>query len=119
MFCGGEEKLGPGSLEQHFERRVASEPEEASQRLAPRADALINLPDEPVLPASAKLWLAALALSLGLRYEAPGRRLEPARYEPVPGTARSSAVIGAGQRTGETAMAGTGRRCCASGATSR
>ena len=66
---------------------------------------MIDLADEPVLPASAKLRLAALALSLGLRYEAPGPRLEPPRYEPVPSTGPKLAVIGTGKRTGKTAVA--------------
>jgi cyclic 2,3-diphosphoglycerate synthetase len=106
VFCGGEEKLGPGSLEQHYGRRVETDPAAALQRLAPRADAVIDLADEPVLPASAKLRLAALALSLGLRYEAPGTRLEPPRYEPVDFAGPKLAVIGTGKRTGKTAVAG-------------
>ncbi len=106
VFCGGEEKLGPGSLEEHYGRSVEIEPEEALRRLAPRAGALVDLADEPVLPASAKLRLAALALSLGLRYEAPGALLEPPRYEPVPFDGPKLAVIGTGKRTGKTAVAG-------------
>ena len=106
VFCGGEEKLGPGSLEQHYGRRVETDPAAALKRLAPRADAVIDLADEPVLPASAKLRLAALALSLGLRYEAPGARLEPPRYEPVDFAGPKLAVIGTGKRTGKTAVAG-------------
>ncbi len=78
----------------------------ALRRLAAAADAVIDLADEPVLPASAKLRLAALALSLGLRYEAPGARLEPPRYEPVPFDGPKLAVIGTGKRTGKTAVAG-------------
>jgi cyclic 2,3-diphosphoglycerate synthase len=105
VFCGGEEKLGPGTLEQHYGRPVETDPEEALRRLAPAADAVIDLADEPVLPSSAKLRLAALALSLGLRYEAPGARLEPPRYEPVPFDGPKLAVIGTGKRTGKTAVA--------------
>ena len=105
VFCGGEEKLGPGTLEQHYGRPVETDPDEALRRLAPAADAVIDLADEPVLPASAKLRLAALALSLGLRYEAPGARLEPPRYEPVPFDGPKLAVIGTGKRTGKTAVA--------------
>ena len=105
VFCGGEEKLGPGTLEQHYGRPVETDPEVALRRLAPAADAVIDLADEPVLPASAKLRLAALALSLGLRYEAPGARLEPPRYEPVPFDGPKLAVIGTGKRTGKTAVA--------------
>jgi cyclic 2,3-diphosphoglycerate synthetase len=106
VFCGGEEKLGPGALEDHYGRPVATDPEDALRRLAPVADTVIDLADEPVLPASAKLRLAALALSLGLRYEAPGARLEPPRYEPVPFDGPKLAVIGTGKRTGKTAVAG-------------
>jgi cyclic 2,3-diphosphoglycerate synthase len=106
IFCGGEEKLGPGSLEDHYGRPVDTDPDEALRRLAGEADAVLDLADEPVLPASAKLRLAALALSLGLRYEAPGARLDPPRYEPVPFDGPTLAVIGTGKRTGKTAVAG-------------
>jgi cyclic 2,3-diphosphoglycerate synthase len=106
VFCGGEEKLGRGSLEEHYGRPVETEPEEALRRLAPRADAVVDLADEPVLPASAKLRLAALALSLGLAYEAPGARLDPPSYEPVGFDGPKLAVIGTGKRTGKTAVAG-------------
>ncbi|HYN90897.1 MAG TPA: hypothetical protein VER75_03170 [Thermoleophilaceae bacterium] len=106
VFCGGEEKLGPGPLEEHYGRPVETDPEEALRRLAPQADAVVDLADEPVLPASAKLRLAALALSLGLAYEAPGTRFEPPRYEPVELDGPKLAVIGTGKRTGKTAVAG-------------
>jgi cyclic 2,3-diphosphoglycerate synthase len=106
IFCGGQEKLVPGPLEQHYGRPVETEPEEALRQLAPRAEAVVDLADEPVLPASAKLRLAALALSLGLRYEAPGAALEPPRYEPLPFDGPKLAVIGTGKRTGKTAVAG-------------
>jgi cyclic 2,3-diphosphoglycerate synthetase len=105
IFCGGEEKLGPGSLEHHYGRPVETDPEDALRRLAPAADAVIDLADEPVLPAAAKLRLAALALSLGLRYEAPGTVFEPPRYEPVRFDGPKLAVIGTGKRTGKTAVA--------------
>src|SRR5215210_7438575 len=105
-FCGGEEKLGPGPLEEHYGMPVHTDPEEALRRLAPGADAVVDLADEPVLPASAKLRLAALALSLGLAYEAPGARLEPPRYEPVEFSGPKLAVIATGKRTGKTAVAG-------------
>src|SRR5687768_1487016 len=80
VFCGGEEKLGPGSWD---ELALDEDPEAALRRLAPAAEAVVDLADEPVLPPSAKLRLAALALHLGLRYEAPGLRLDPPAYEPV------------------------------------
>ena len=106
VFCGGEEKLGPGPLEEHYGMPVEVEVEEGLRRLAPRADAVVDLADEPVVPASRKLRLAALALSLGLAYEAPGGRLEPPRYEPVRFDGPKLAVIGTGKRTGKTAVAG-------------
>ncbi|MGH2845737.1 MAG: hypothetical protein ACRDL0_06905 [Thermoleophilaceae bacterium] len=106
IFCGGEEKLGPGSLDEVYGRPVESDPEEGLRRLAPRADAVLDLADEPVLPPSAKLRLAALALHLGLRYEAPGMRLDPPRYAPVPFDGPKLAVIATGKRTGKTALAG-------------
>jgi cyclic 2,3-diphosphoglycerate synthetase len=105
VFCGGEEKLGPGPLENHYGRPVETEPEEALRRLAPGADAVVDLADEPVLPPRAKLRLAALALHLGLRYEAPGMRLDPPRYEPVAFDGPKLAVIATGKRTGKTALA--------------
>jgi cyclic 2,3-diphosphoglycerate synthetase len=106
VFCGGEEKLGPGSLEDHYGMPVETDPEEGLRRLAPLADAVVDLADEPVLPASRKLRLAALALSLGLAYEGPGARLEPPRYEPVDFEGPKVAVIATGKRTGKTAVAG-------------
>ncbi|HZN87393.1 MAG TPA: hypothetical protein VFB44_00315 [Thermoleophilaceae bacterium] len=106
IFCGGEEKLPPGPLEEHYGLPVETDPEPALRRLAPAADAVLDLADEPVLPASAKLRVAALALSLGLRYEAPGVLLEPPRYEPVAFAGPKLAVIGTGKRTGKTAVAG-------------
>jgi cyclic 2,3-diphosphoglycerate synthase len=106
VFCGGDEKLGPGPLEEHYGMPVETDPEEALRRLAPRADAVLDLADEPVVPASGKLRLAALALSLGLAYETPGARLDPPRYEPVAFDGPKLAVIGTGKRTGKTAVAG-------------
>src|SRR5687768_12121463 len=106
VFCGGEEKLGSRSLEEHYGMPVEADPEEALRRLAPRADTVVDLADEPVLPASGKLRLAALALSLGLAYETPGARLDPPRYERVPFDGPKLAVIGTGKRTGKTALAG-------------
>jgi cyclic 2,3-diphosphoglycerate synthase len=105
VFCGGEEKLGTGSLDEHYGRPVETDPEEALARLAPRAEAVVDLADEPVLPPSAKLRLASLALHLGLRYEAPGLRLEPPRYERVAFDGPTLAVIASGKRTGKTALA--------------
>jgi cyclic 2,3-diphosphoglycerate synthase len=106
VFCGGEEKLAGGSLDELYGRPVETEPEQALRRLAPAAEAVVDLADEPVLPPSAKLRLAALALHLGLRFEAPGLRLEPPSYAPVAFDGPKLAVIGTGKRTGKTAVAG-------------
>jgi cyclic 2,3-diphosphoglycerate synthase len=106
VFCGGEEKLGPGPLDEQYGRPVEREPAAALRRLAPSAATVVDLADEPILPASARLELAALALHLGLRYEAPGLRLEPPHYERVPFDGPKLAVIGTGKRTGKTAVAG-------------
>ena len=102
VFCGGEEKLGPGAWP---ELALDEDPARALRRLAPRAEAVVDLADEPVLPPSAKLRLAALALHLGLRFESPGLRLYPPRYEPVAFDGPKLAVIGTGKRTGKTAVA--------------
>jgi cyclic 2,3-diphosphoglycerate synthetase len=106
VFCGGEEKLGPGPLEDHYGMPVETDPDDALRRLAPHADAVLDLADEPIVPASAKLRLVALALSLGLAYEVPGARFDPPRYETVPFAGPKLAVIGTGKRTGKTAVAG-------------
>jgi cyclic 2,3-diphosphoglycerate synthetase len=106
VFCGGEEKLGSEPLATQFGRPVESEPERALERLAPAAEGVVDLADEPVLPAGARLRLASLALHLGLRYEAPGMRLDPPRYQPLPFDVPKLAVIGTGKRTGKTAVAG-------------
>jgi cyclic 2,3-diphosphoglycerate synthetase len=106
VFCGGDEKLGPGSLEDHYGMPVEMEVEEGLRRLAPSADAVVDLADEPIVPASHKLRLAALALSLGLAYELPGGRLQPPRYEPLDFGGPKVAVIATGKRTGKTAVAG-------------
>jgi cyclic 2,3-diphosphoglycerate synthetase len=106
VFCGGEEKLGPGSLEDHYGMPVEMDAEAGLRRLARRADAVVDLADEPVVPARRRLRLAALALSLGLAYETPGGRLEPPRYERVDFDGPKLAVIATGKRTGKTAVAG-------------
>jgi cyclic 2,3-diphosphoglycerate synthetase len=106
VFCGGEEKLPPGSLDEVYGRPVRTEPERALRELAQAADAVVDLADEPVLPPRAKLRLAALALHLGMRVESPGLRLEAPSYAPVPFDGPKLAVIGTGKRTGKTAVAG-------------
>jgi cyclic 2,3-diphosphoglycerate synthetase len=113
VFCGGEEKVSAEMLaapEDHWGRPVETDgdPAEALRRLAATTPALavVDLADEPVLPPAAKLRLAALALDLGLPYEAPGTGLSPPRYEEVPFEGPKLAVIATGKRTGKTAMAG-------------
>jgi cyclic 2,3-diphosphoglycerate synthetase len=106
IFCGGEEKLPPGPLDEIYGRPVHTDAEEGLRTLAPAADAVVDLADEPVLPPSAKLRLAALALHLGLPFEGPGLRLDPPSYAPVPFDGPKLAVIGTGKRTGKTAVAG-------------
>jgi cyclic 2,3-diphosphoglycerate synthase len=106
VFCGGTEKLPPGPLDGHYGRPVRDDPEAALRELATKAERVVDLADEPPLPASGKLRLAALALSLGLEYEAPGMRLRPPRYERIDFDGPKLAVIGTGKRTGKTALAG-------------
>lgn len=107
VLCGGEEKLPPGPLAEIYGRPVDEDPEAALRRLAPAATTVLDLADEPVHGPSAKLELAALALHLGLSYEAPGLRLTPPRYAPVPAFGGPTvAVIGSGKRTGKTAISG-------------
>jgi cyclic 2,3-diphosphoglycerate synthase len=106
VFCGGEEKPEAGPLDEQYGRPVEDDAEPGLRRLAAAAEAVLDLADEPALPPSARLRLASLALHLGLRYEAPGMRLEPPRYERVAFEGPTLAVIGTGKRTGKTAVAG-------------
>jgi cyclic 2,3-diphosphoglycerate synthetase len=113
VFCGGEEKVSGDMLaapEGHWGRPVETDPDPAAaiRRLVTgtSARAVVDLADEPVLPPAAKLRLAALALDLGVPYEAPGTLLTPPRFEPVQFDGPKLAVIATGKRTGKTAMAG-------------
>jgi cyclic 2,3-diphosphoglycerate synthase len=106
VFCGGEEKLGPGLLEDHYGRPVEEDAVVGLRRLAPYASAVVDLADEPVMVPRERLRLAALALHLGLSYEAPGMSLTPPHYERVAYEGPKLAVIGSGKRTGKTAVAG-------------
>jgi cyclic 2,3-diphosphoglycerate synthase len=113
VFCGGEEKVPAEVLdapEDHYGRPVAAgeRPEDALRRIAAESGAgvVVDLADEPVLPASDKLRLAAVALHLGLDYEAPGTRIDAPRYEQIDFAGPKLAVIGTGKRTGKTAVAG-------------
>ena len=85
---------------------AAATPGAALAELAPAATAVVDLADEPVLRERARLELAALALHLGLDYEAPGIRLTPPPAPPAVFDGRTLAVIGTGKRTGKTAVAG-------------
>jgi cyclic 2,3-diphosphoglycerate synthase len=80
--------------------------EGALRRLAPNATTVVDLADEPILAAGAKLRLASLALHLGLAYETPTESFEPPRYERIDFDGPIVAVIGTGKRTGKTAVAG-------------
>jgi cyclic 2,3-diphosphoglycerate synthetase len=106
IFCGGEEKLRPGPLAEHYGREVETDVDGGLRRLAAAASAVVDLADEPVLAPAERLRLAALALHLGLAYEAPGLRLDPPAYAPVDFAGPKLAVIGSGKRTGKTAVAG-------------
>ncbi len=106
VFCGGEEKLPGGPLEELYGRTVISGAGEGLRSLAASATTVLDLADEPPVPASRKLALAALSLHLGLTYEAPGLRVEPPLYEQVAFGGPKLAVIGTAKRTGKTAVAG-------------
>jgi cyclic 2,3-diphosphoglycerate synthetase len=108
VFCGGEEKVRREVLadpERHYGFPVEHDPEQA-MRAASQARTVVDLADEPVLPPAVKLRLAALALHLGLTYEAPGATLTPPGYERVDFDGPKLAVIATGKRTGKTAVAG-------------
>jgi cyclic 2,3-diphosphoglycerate synthetase len=105
--CGGEEKLPDAPLDEVYGRPVSVSAEAALWQAHGEAVAVVDLADEPALPPSAKLQVAALALHLGLPFEAPGARLDPPVLHPVPDFGGPTfAVIGTGKRTGKTALAG-------------
>src|SRR5437764_1348719 len=112
VFCGGEEKTGPTVLEaasEHYGRPIElGDPGQALRAAAAGAagGSVVDLADEPVVPPARKLRLAALALHLGLAYEAPGMRLDPPPYADVSFDGPKLAVIATGKRTGKTAVAG-------------
>ena len=110
VFCGGEEKAGRAVLEaaaEHYGRPVeTSAPEAALRALAEPGGAVVDLADEPIVPATRKLELAALTLHLGMRYESPGLVLDPPPYARVDFDGPKLAVIATGKRTGKTAVAG-------------
>ncbi len=111
VWCGGEEKVPREILDDPLTHYgVEFDPDEpredALRRLAPGAAAVVDLADEPVLAAGAKLRLASLALHLGLAYETATESFEPPRYERLDFAGPVLAVIGTGKRTGKTAVAG-------------
>ncbi|MEA2308963.1 MAG: cyclic 2,3-diphosphoglycerate synthase [Thermoleophilaceae bacterium] len=110
VFCGGEEKAGRAVLDaaaDHYGRPVeTTAPEAALRAFAEPGAAVVDLADEPVVPATRKLELAALALHLGMRYESPGLVLDPPPYAAVDFAGPKLAVIATGKRTGKTAVAG-------------
>jgi cyclic 2,3-diphosphoglycerate synthase len=111
LFCGGEEKVGPGVLEApeaHYGRAVETgDPEGELHRLrGGPARAVVDLADEPVLTPERRLHLAAVALGLGLTYEAPGTLLTPPPRERLDFAGPKLAVIATAKRTGKTAVAG-------------
>ena len=110
VWCGGEEKVAREVLDDpaaHYgiEFDPEESPEAALRRLAPGAEAVVDLADEPIVPAREKLRLASLALHLGLAYETANESLEPPRYERIDFAGHVLAVIGTGKRTGKTAVA--------------
>jgi len=113
VFCGGEEKVRAGVLDEpaaHYGREVTSgvRPGDALRALAgdTKAVAVVDLADEPVLSPRVRLELAALALHLGLAYEAPGLSLRPPSYAPTGFDGPTVSVIATAKRTGKTAVAG-------------
>jgi cyclic 2,3-diphosphoglycerate synthetase len=78
-----------------------------------RLDAVLDLPDEPVLGYRERMELVAVALAGGLPYLGPDFRLDPP-IEGPPLPVPTVAVIGTGKRTGKTAIAGEVARVAAS-----
>jgi cyclic 2,3-diphosphoglycerate synthetase len=103
VFVGGEEKVGANA---DWGRPVRRDLVAALGELAHAASTVVDLADEPMHPTSVKLRLAALALHLGLAYEAPGMRLDPPAYAPVAFDGPKLAVVATGKRAGKTALAG-------------
>ena len=83
VFCGGEEKLGSGSLERPLRAaRPGTTPRRRCASWRARRTPSWTWPTSRCCPAGAKLELASLALHLGpARSRRPGARLDPPRYE--------------------------------------
>ena len=96
ILVGGTEKLRGG---EEYGLPLLDSLDEA------RAEAVVDLSDEPVLgPRERMLW-ASRALALGKAYIGPDFKFEPPRYLPflkIP----SLAIIGTGKRIGKTAVTG-------------
>jgi cyclic 2,3-diphosphoglycerate synthetase len=71
---------------------------------ATRAEAVVDLSDEPVLDPRRRFELASRALAAGLSYVGADFRFDPVRFEPF--ELPALAVIGTGKRVGKTAVAG-------------
>src|SRR4051794_41942712 len=72
VFCGGEEKLGPGSLEEHYGMPVETDVEEGLRRLGGSAGAVGGLAPEPGGAAPPQLEPGARPPSPGPPPQAPG-----------------------------------------------
>jgi cyclic 2,3-diphosphoglycerate synthetase len=69
-----------------------------------RAEVVVDLSDEPVLPPERRFLLASRALAAGLPYVGADFRFDPPELHPV--ELPSLAVIGTGKRVGKTAVTG-------------
>ncbi len=67
------------------------------------AEVVVDLADDPALPAADRFAWIARALAAGLPYLGADFRFDPPRFEPV--GAPSIALIGSGKRVGKTALA--------------
>jgi cyclic 2,3-diphosphoglycerate synthase len=107
VVAGGGEKLAvPGRApDLGVAASAPSDPERALPELISRhdPDVIIDLSGPPVVDARRRLRLAAIALALGVRYEAPGLRYTPPDLSRLPHRT-SVAVIGTAKRTGKTAV---------------
>jgi cyclic 2,3-diphosphoglycerate synthetase len=96
ILVGGTEKLRGG---EEYDVPLLDSLEDA------RAEAVVDLSDEPVLgPRERMLW-ASRALALGKKYIGPDFTFEPPHYQPFT-RLPSLAVIGTGKRIGKTAVTG-------------
>jgi cyclic 2,3-diphosphoglycerate synthetase len=112
LFAGGDEKVGDGVMADPaahygFDVLVPGGGVRAGLRAlagSGAGDAVVDLSGDPVLPASERFALAAVALDLGFEYRAPGLRLTPPPVERIDTGVPILAVIGTGKRTGKTAL---------------